>query len=335
MRVRWRGFELPSRVEVQEEQPPTYAKFVIEPFERGFGTTVGNSLRRVLLSSIEGAAVTHVHVRGVRHEFSTVDGLYEDMPDVLLNIKKIRVRLHRDGSGKLYMTKKGPAEVRAGDFRGDEAVEVVNKDLYVCNITGKDTELHVELDVRRGRGYVTAEENRDEATEIGALPVDSVFSPVLRVRYLTENTRVGFRTDYDRLIMEIWTDGTVTPQMALVEAARILRKHLNPFIQYFETGREMVVEEKLEEEARKRDEYRAELRQKLMQPISILGLSVRSSNCLEATRIRNIRDLVVKTENELLNLRNFGKTSLVEVKKKLSEIGLALGMDISDMEEVF
>ena len=227
MRVRWRGFELPNRVEVVEEQRPTYAKFVIEPFERGFGTTIGNSLRRVLLSSIEGAAVTHVRVRGVRHEFSAIEGVYEDMPEIILNLKKMRIRLHRDGPGKLYLDKKGKCEVRAGDFEGDEAIEIVNKDLYICALTDEEAHLVMELDVRRGRGYVTAEENRAEVKEIGTIPIDSIFSPVVRVRYATENTRVGHKTNYDRLILEVWTDGTVTPHMALVEAAKILRKHLN------------------------------------------------------------------------------------------------------------
>lgn len=334
IRVRWRGFELPNRVVVAEEKAPYYAKFVVEPFERGFGTTIGNSLRRVLLSSIEGAAVTHVRIHGVKHEFSSIDGVLEDVPDILLNVRKIRVRLHRDGPSKLYLRKKGKGEVRAGDFTGDQATEVVNTDHYICTITDENTELAMELDIAKGRGYTTAEENRQKTSEIGVIPVDSVFSPVQRVRYSVENTRVGYRTNYDRLILEIWTDGTVTPHMALVEAAKILRKHLNPFVQYAETGKELVVEERREEEMRKRDEYRAELAEKLMQPISILQLSVRASNCLEAAKIRTIKDLIKKTEAELLALRNFGKTSLREVKEKLSELGLSLGMDIAELEEM-
>jgi len=333
IRVRWRGFELPSRVVVQEEDPPTYAKFAVEPFERGFGTTIGNSLRRVLLSSIEGTAVTHVRIRGVKHEFSSIEGVLEDVPDILLNLRKIRVRMHHDGPGRLYLQKKGKGEVRAGDFTGDESIEVVNRDHYICTITSDKTELVIELDIAKGRGYVTAEENRKKVSEIGVIPVDSVFSPVQRVRYTIENTRVGHRTNYDRLILEIWTDGTVTPHMALVEAAKILRKHLNPFVQYAEIGKEMVVEERREEEMRKRDEYRAELAQKLMQPISILQLSVRASNCLEAAKIRTMKDLITKTEAELLALRNFGKTSLKEVKERLAELGLSLGMDVGELEE--
>ncbi|MCX7704268.1 MAG: DNA-directed RNA polymerase subunit alpha [Planctomycetota bacterium] len=334
MRIRWRGFELPSKVTVEKEtRTNTYAKFIAEPFEQGFGTTIGNSLRRALLSSIEGAAVTHVRIRGVQHEFSTIPGVYEDVPDIILNIKQMRVKLHKDTPSRLFLQKKGQGIVKAGDFEGDESVSIVNKDLPIATITNDNTQLIIELDVRTGRGYVSAEENRALVNEIGVIPVDSIFSPVLRVRYTTENTRVGYKTNYDRLVMEIWTDGTVTPEMALVEAGKILRKHLNPFVQYYDAGREFVIEDQREDELRKREERRAELRQKLMQPISILGLGVRASNCLEGVKIRTIRDIVTKTEQELLSLRNFGKTSLKEVKSKLEEIGLSLGMDPSEIDE--
>jgi len=333
MRIRWRGFELPSKVTVEKEtQTNTYAKFIAEPFEQGFGTTIGNALRRTLLSSIEGAAITHVRIRGVQHEFSSITGVLEDVPDIILNIKQMRVKLHKDSPARLFLQKKGQGVVKAGDFEGDESVEVVNKEIPIATITNDDTELIMELDVRSGRGYSSAEENRVLINEIGVIPIDSIFSPVLRVRYTTENTRVGYKTNYDRLILEIWTDGTVTPDMALVEAGKILRKHLNPFVQYYDAGKEFVIENEREDELRKKEEYRAELYQKLMQPISILQLGVRASNCLESAKIRTVGDLCAKTEQELLSLRNFGKTSLKEVKDKLKEIGLSLNMNLSGIE---
>jgi len=334
MKIRWRGFELPSKVVVEKEtQTDTYAKFIAEPFEQGFGITIGNSLRRVLLSSIEGAAVTHVRIRGVQHEFSSIPGIVEDVPDIILNIKQIRFKMDKDSPARLFLQKKGAGEVKAGDLEGGESVEVTNKDLTIATITSDKTELVMEVDVRRGRGYVSAEDNRALVNEIGVIPVDSVFSPVRRVKIATENTRVGFKTNYDRLIIEIWTDGTLSPEIALVEAGRILRKHLNPFVQYYEAGKEFVIEDEREDELRRKEEYRAELYQKLMQPISILQLGVRASNCLESVKIRTIRDLITKTEQELLSLRNFGRTSLKEVKEKLAELDLSLNMDLGELEE--
>lgn len=336
MRIRWRGFELPSKVVVDKKtQTDTYAKFIAEPFEQGFGVTIGNSLRRILLSSIEGAAVTHVRIRGIQHEFSSIPGVLEDVPDIILNIKRMRFRLNKDTVTRLFLRKKGTGEVKAGDFEGDESVTIMNKDLTIATITSDKTELTMELDVRRGRGYVSAEENRTVMNEIGVIPVDSIFSPVHRVKIATENTRVGYKTNYDRLIIEIWTDGTITPEMALVEASRIFRKHLNPFVQYYSAGKEFVIEDEREDELRRKEEYRTELYQKLMQPISILQLGVRASNCLESVKIRTIRDLVSKTDQELLSLRNFGKTSLKEVKERLAELGLSLNMDLSELDIAF
>ncbi len=332
MRVRWKDFELPTRVVCEKETATsTYARFYTEPFERGFGTSVGNSLRRVLLSSIEGTAVTAIKVHGARHEFSTIDGVYEDIPEIILNIKQILVKLHRDGEAKLYLKIKKKGEVTAANIVGDESTEIINKDLHIATLTAK-TELNIEMDIRKGRGYKSAEENRPAEAEIGIIPVDSTFSPVLRVQYKTEDTRVGKVTNYDRLIMDVWTDGTITPEEALVEAAKILRKHLNPFIQYYEAGKEIKLEDAREEETRKQEKMRTELKQKLRQPISTLDLSVRASNCLEATSIKIIGKLVGMTEGDLLRLRNFGKTSLKEIKKKLDDMGLSLGMDLSMLD---
>jgi DNA-directed RNA polymerase subunit alpha len=328
MRIRWRGLELPSRVVCEKEsQTPRYAKFIVEPFERGFGVTVGNSLRRVLLSSIEGCAVTTVRIQGVQHEFSTVKGVYEDVPEILLNIKQLLVKSHRDGASKLLLKVKKKGEVTASDIAGDDSVEIVNKNLHIATLTD-EVALNVEMDVRKGRGYITAEENRRGITEIGVIPVDSVFTPVTRVRYTTEATRVGQITNYDRLIMEIWTNGILSPESALVEAAKILRKHLNPFIQYFDVGRELHLEDAREDRYRREEALAAEQERKLSQPVTILELSVRASNCLESANVRTLNQLVTKTDNDLLSIRNFGKTSLKEVKTKLAAIGLSLGTEI-------
>jgi DNA-directed RNA polymerase subunit alpha len=332
MRVRWKDFELPTRVVRDEEiSTDTYARFVAEPFERGYGTTVGNSLRRILLSSIEGSAVTSLKIQGVKHEFSTIGGVYEDVPDIILNVKQLLVKMHRDGTTKLWLKAKKKGEVTAEDIVGDESVEVVNKDLHIATLTNK-VELNIEMEVRKGRGYKTAEENRPTDAEIGLIPIDSSFSPVRRVQFRTEDTRVGKVTNYDRLIMDVWTDGTVKPEEALVEAAKILRKHLNPFVQYYEAGRELKLEDTREEESRKREKLRVELAQKLQQPMSVLDLSVRASNCLDAASVKTIGDLVKLGESDLLRLRNFGKTSLKEVKKKLEDMEVSLGMDLSVLE---
>lgn len=332
MRVRWKDFELPTRV-VRDDEVSTdmYARFIAEPFERGYGTTVGNSLRRILLSSIEGSAVTSLKIQGVRHEFSTIEGVYEDVPDIILNVKQLLVRMHRDGTTKLWLKAKKKGEVTAGDIVGDDSVEVVNKDLHIATLTSS-VELNMEMEVRKGRGYKTAEENRPSGAEIGLIPIDSTFSPVRRVQFRTEDTRVGKVTNYDRLIMDVWTDGTIKPEEALVEAAKILRKHLNPFVQYYEAGKELKLEDTREEESRKREKLRVELAQKLQQPMSVLDLSVRASNCLDAASVKTIGDLVKLGEGDLLRLRNFGKTSLKEVKKKLEDMELSLGMDLSVLE---
>ncbi len=328
MRVRWKDFELPTRLVCDEKTlTRSYGLFVAEPFERGYGTTIGNSLRRVLLSSIEGAAVTKVRFKNLGHEFTTINGVYEDVTDIVLNVKKLVVRLKHDEVQKIRIEVHERGEVKAAHIIPHPAVEILNPDLHIATLT-EDTEFVVEMEVRRGRGYVTSEENVHEEDELGAIPVDSIFSPVRRVKYRVENTRVGKLTNYDKLSIEVWTNGTVDPEMAMVEASKILRRHLNPFVQYFDLGKELQLNEKKEEEARRREKYLEELKTKLSMPVSELDLSVRASNCLQLENIRTVGEFVQKTEADLLKVRNFGKTSLKEVKKKLSDIGLSLGMDL-------
>jgi DNA-directed RNA polymerase subunit alpha len=327
MRVRWRGLELPSHVVTDPKfKGDTFGRFTIEPFERGFGTTVGNGLRRVLLSSLEGAAVTSVKIKGVQHEFSALPGMLEDVTDIILNVKNLVVKLEGDEPKTMKLAAMGPGEVTADLIEADPSITILNKDLVLATLTDK-REFEMEFRVAKGRGYVPASEqfNTREDQEIGLIPVDSIFSPVQRVRYKVEDTRVGQRTNYDKLTLEIWTNGTVIPEMALVEAAKILRKHLNPFVQYFELGSDRVTEEAAA--AAGVDE---ELIRKLNMPISELELSVRASNCLESARIETVGMLVQMTEGDLLKLRSFGRTSLREVKRKLEDMHLTLGMDMPE-----
>ena len=331
MRIRWRGLELPSRV-VRDEQVSneTYGRFTAEPFERGFGTTVGNSLRRILLSSLEGAAVTHIKLKGAEHEFSSLRGVMEDVTDIILNVKSLVVKLDADEPKTMRLTSKKAGAITAGMIEADPAITIVNKDMVIATLT-EDVSFDMTLTVDKGRGYVTATENIEdvEEQEIGTIAVDSNYSPVTRVRYATEDARVGQKTDYDRLILEIWTNGTVTPEMAMVEASKILRKHLNPFVQYFELGSDLASEDALNA---LRDANKAlidpQLEQKLNMPVQELDLSVRANNCLESAKIGTVRDLVKKNDSDLLKVRSFGKTSLREVKRKLADLGLSLGMDL-------
>lgn len=328
MRVRWKDFELPTRVSCDEKTAtPTYAMFSAEPFERGFANTIGNSLRRVLYSSIEGTAVTGVKVKGIAHEFSTIEGIVEDVTDIVLNLKQLVVKIAEPGQKTLRIEASKKGAVKAGMIVAESGVEIINTDLHICQLA-EDTEFSAEVTVSKGRRYVTSEEHSKDAAEIGFIPVDSSFSPIKRVRHKVENTRVGKLTNYERLILEVWTNGTITPEEAVTEASKILRKHLNPFVQYFELGRELQINEKKEEEQRKKESEKEDLRQKLSMSISELDLSVRSANCLASERIETIGELVARSEGELLKVRNFGKTSLREVKKKLSDMGLNLGMDL-------
>jgi len=331
MRTRWRGLELPSRVVADPKfATETFGRFVIEPFERGLGTTIGNSLRRVLLSSLEGAAVTAVKIKGAEHEFSSMPGVMEDVTDIVLNVKSLVVRSESDEPRVMKLAAQGPGEVTADLIEADTSLTILNKDLVLATLSD-EIEFEMDLHVSKGRGYVPASEQYvdQEEQEIGLIPVDALYSPVQRVRYKVEDTRVGQKTNYDRLMLDIWTNGTVSPDMAIVEASKILRKHLNPFIQYFELG-----EERVSEEAAAAAGVDEELVRKLTMPISELELSVRASNCLEAARISTVGQLVQYPEADLLKIRSFGKTSLREVKRKLADIGLELGIELPDAIDI-
>jgi DNA-directed RNA polymerase subunit alpha len=329
MRVTWRGLELPTRVERDTTvSNDKYGRFFIEPFERGFGTTVGNSLRRVLLSSLEGSAVTSIKVTGADHEFTSLEGVMEDVTEIVLNVKSLIVRLHDEGPKVMKVSANKAGVVTAADIVADPAIELINKDMVLATLT-EDVSFEMEMVVEKGRGYLPASERIAAADrfeqELGRILIDAVYSPVTRVRYTTEDTRVGQRTNYDKLILEIWTNGTITPDMALVEAAKILRKHINPFVQYFGLGEETVAEQIVLEEVLE-EAVDEELTKKLSIPIQELELSVRVSNCLESIKVGTVGQLAKKTEADLLNVRSFGKTSLREVKRKLADIGLSLGM---------
>ena len=327
MRVRWRGLELPSRVTADRHTlTDTYGKFAVEPFERGFGMTVGNSLRRILLSSLEGSAVTRVKIQGIEHEISTIPGVVEDATDILLNVKSLVVKNLSDQPKTIRINKHGAGEVRAADIEHDETVQIFTPEHHIATMTS-DVPFVLEMTVETGRGYRTAEENAGKEREIGVIPVDCSFSPVVRVKYDTEETRVGQKTNYDKLQIEVWTNGTVGPQMALVEAAKILRKHLNPFIQYSEPGPEVPLDEPIELSANAPG-VDHELERKLNMSLAELELSVRATNCLESEGIATVRDLIMRGEDELLEVRNFGETTLKEVQAKLEERGMRLGMKL-------
>ena len=329
MRITWRGLELPTRVELDQQCSDNYyGRFVVEPFERGFGTTIGNSLRRVLLSSLEGSAVTKVKIAGADHEFTSIKGVVEDVTDIIINIKHIIVRMDGDRPRTMKIKANKAGVITGGDIQTDSYVEVINKDLVIATLT-ENVNFEMELTVEKGRGYSAAKDRIADADrfdqEIGLIEVDAIYSPVIRVRYKTEDTRVGQRTNYDKLIMEVWTDGTVSPEMAIVEAAKILRKHINPFTQFADLGDDTVDEELVVIEPEKNDED-LELAAKLDMSLRDLELSVRANNCLESVKIQTVRELVSLTEAELLKVRSFGKTSLREIKRKLDEMGLSLGM---------
>ncbi len=331
MRVTWRGLELPTRVERDTlVSSDKYGRFYVEPFERGFGTTIGNSLRRVLLSSLEGAAVTSIKIAGVDHEFSSIKGVMEDVTNIVLNVKSLVIRLQGGGPKVMKVSANKVGVVTAADMAADPAIEVINTDAVLATLT-ENVSFEMEMVVENGRGYVPASERIVDSDrfdqEIGRILIDAVYSPVTRVRYRTEDTRVGQRTNYDKLIIEIWTDGTISPEMSLVEAAKILRKHVNPFVQYSEVG-DKTVEGQIAEEAYEEPQMDEELARKLAMPIQELELSVRASNCLESAKTETVGQLVAMEEAELLKIRSFGKTSLREIRRKLADIGLALGMDI-------
>ncbi len=322
MRIRWRGLELPSLISAEKSTlTPTYGKFVAEPFERGFGTTVGNSLRRILLSSLEGSAITQIKLHGAQHEFSTIPGVYEDVTDIVLNVKSLVVKNYSEQTRVMRIEKDKQGPVTGADVITDEQVEVINKDHVITTLT-EDVPFLLEMVVENGRGYVPATEHTPQAQEIGIIPIDAAFSPVIRVRYEVEETRVGQKTNFDKLTMEIWTNGSVAPEMALVESAKILRKHLNPFVQYSELG-PMVHSETRAIGSIALDQA---TEAKLAMSLAELDLSVRATNCLESENITNVRDLVARTEEQMMEVRNFGETTMAEVREKLADIGLRLGM---------
>ena len=322
MHIRWRGLELPSVVECDRESlTRTYGKFTAEPFERGFGTTVGNSLRRVLLSSLEGSAVTQLKIRGANHEFSSIPGVLEDVTEIVLNVKSLVVKNYTDQMKVITIEKNTAGPITGADIQTGGDVDIINNDHVLATLTD-DVPFMMEMVVENGRGYIPATEHSGNDHEIGIVPIDAVYSPVTRVRYDVEETRVGQKTNYDRLTLEISTNGSIFPEMALVEASKILRKHLNPFVQYSELGAEVHAQ------PQSKGGIDAALEAKLNMPITELRFSVRATNCLDCSDIRTVRDLVQKTEDQLMEIRNFGETTLVEVRQLLGELGMHLGMKV-------
>src|SRR5438876_375683 len=321
MPVRLGRFEMPKRLAREDSTAtPTYAKFIAEPFEAGYGHTVGNSVRRVLLSSLEGAAITSVKIEGAPHEFTSIPGVVEDVTDIVLNLKKVLLKSHSREPHVVYLSAHKEGPVTGADIKSDQVVEVLNPDQHICTLD-KKMKFEGELEVKIGRGFCPAEENKKPEQPIGVIAIDSLFSPVRRVRYFVEDTRVGQRTDYDKLILEVWTDGRITPEDALVQSANILRHHLDVFCDY---DKNMVIE--FEEAKETVSAEAAKLKKILNMSVNEIELSVRAANCLNNANITTVGQLAMKTEQEMLKYRNFGKKSLNEIKEKLSALGLTLGM---------
>ncbi len=318
MSVRLGRFEMPKSLSKDEDSTETYARFIAEPFEAGYGHTVGNSLRRVLLSSLEGAAITSVRITGALHEFATLPNTVEDVTDIVLNLKKIKFKAndHEIRNLSISVNREGP--VTAADINGSAQCEVLNKDQIICTLDKKQ-KFEAELEVKVGRGFATGEENKRPDRAIGVIPIDSIFSPVRRVKYAVENTRVGQRTDYDKLILEVWTDGRLTPDEALLQASAILRHHLDVFVDYDENAVEF------DETPEAVSQENTRLKKLLNMSVNEIELSVRAANCLNNANITTVGQLAQKTEAEMLKYRNFGKKSLNEIKDKLQQLGLGLG----------
>ena len=315
----WKGFQRPKRLEVERESlTPKFGRFSAQPFERGFGTTIGNALRRILLSSIEGAAITAVKIDGVLHEFSSVPGVVEDTTDIILNLKQIPFRCHSDHAETLVLHAQGPKTVKAGDIQAGSNVEILDPEAPIATLS-EEGRLSMEMRLRRGRGYVSADRNFDDDLGIGYIPVDSIHAPVRKVNYIVEDARLGQKTDYDRLTLEVWTNGAISPQDAVAMAAKILKDHMTIFIN-FEEANEEVLEFPTTEDER--------VLEQLNRSVDELELSVRSYNCLKNANIKTIYDLVTKTEAEMLKTKNFGRKSLNEIKDILAEMGLSLGMNV-------
>jgi len=323
MQKSWKDLIRPKRLELEKETlTPFYGKFTAEPFERGFGITIGNSLRRILLSSLQGAAITSVKIDGVLHEFSAVPGAKEDITEIILNLKEVRLKLHTEGPKTIRVKAEGPKVLKAGDIITGDAVEILNPDHYVATLS-RDGKLSMEMVVKVGRGYVPAERNKEENQPIGTIPMDAIFSPIKKVNYTITNARVGQITDYDKLTMEVWTDGSLSPEEAVAHAAKILKDQLSIFITFDE-------EEEAEISYSEDEEEKEALNENLLRSVDELELSVRSANCLKHANIRLIGDLVQKTEAEILATKNFGRKSLNEIKEILSEMGLNLGMKLDN-----
>jgi len=317
-------FELPNKLtKVEEGSSPTYAKFIAEPFEAGYGHTVGNSLRRVLLSSIEGAAISSIKIESVQHEFQSIDGVVEDVTDVVLNLKKILIISQKREPVRLIIKASREGPINAADIQPDPAIQIVNPDQLICTLD-KNRPFEAEIEIKTGRGYCPGENNKKEDQPIGVIPIDSLFSPVHLVRYTVENTHVGQITDYDKLILEIWTDGRITPDDALKQSASILKHHLDVF--------DRVSEEHYEFESQQStvSEEENKLRKLLNMSVNEIELSVRAANCLNNANITTVGELAMKTEQEMLKYRNFGKKSLNEIKEKLEALGLSLGMKFDE-----
>jgi DNA-directed RNA polymerase subunit alpha len=315
----WKGFQRPKRLEVERETlTPKFGRFSAQPFERGFGTTIGNALRRILLSSVEGAAITSVKIDGVLHEFSSVPGVVEDTTDIILNLKQIPFRCHSDHAETLVVHAVGPRTVKAGDIQASANVEILDPEAPIATLS-EEGKLSMEMRLRKGRGYVSADRNFDEDLGIGYIPVDSIHAPVRKVNYIVEDARLGQKTDYDRLTLEVWTNGAISPQDAVAMAAKILKDHMSIFINFEESSDE-VVDFPTTEDERVLDQ--------LNRSVDELELSVRSYNCLKNANIKTIYDLVTKTEPEMLKTKNFGRKSLNEIKDILAEMGLSLGMNV-------
>jgi DNA-directed RNA polymerase subunit alpha len=324
--MKWKSLQMPKEVSVEQStMTDKYTKFVVEPLERGFGNTLGTALRRTLLSSIQGTAPVALRIEGVLHEFSTIPGVYEDVTEIVLNVKQLRLKLNGDEPKTLVFETGKKGNYSAKDIKTDGDIEILNPDLHLIKIN-EDTKFRMEIDVGIGRSYVVAEQNKRDDAPVGTIFLDSMFSPVQKVNCAMENTRVGQRTDYDRLIMEIWTDGSLTPEDALCFSSKILKDHLQLFIK-LEEELEMAEEEVVDQEILR-------IRNLLKTKVDELELSVRSSNCLRAANIQTLEDLVQKTEAEMLKYRNFGRKSLTELNTILSELGLSFGMDVSKYKEL-
>lgn len=319
--MKWKNLTMPKSVEVdQGVSTDRYGRFIIEPLERGFGITIGNALRRVLLSSLQGAAISSVRIEGVLHEFSTVPGVLEDVTEIVLNLKQMRFKLHADYTKKARFSVVGPADIKAGDLQRDADLEVLNPELHICTVN-KEGALNMEVEVAAGRGYVTADMQPDEDRPIGVIPIDAHFSPIKKCNFFVENTRIGQRVDFDKLTVEVWTDGSILPKDAVAYAAKVLQDHFAPLINFTEP---IVSEEEEEVDAEK-----SRIRELLLKSVEEMELSVRSANCLRAANIKTIGDLVQKPESMMLKFRNFGRKSLKEISDILSGYGLQFGMDVT------